>query len=29
MAATAPAPLREVAIPGAKLVHRGKVRDIF
>ena len=29
MAAPAPAPLREVSIPGAKLVHRGKVRDIF
>ena len=29
MAAPAPAPLREVSIPGARLVHRGKVRDIF
>jgi phosphoribosylaminoimidazole-succinocarboxamide synthase len=29
MAATAPAPLREVSIPGLKLLHRGKVRDIF
>jgi phosphoribosylaminoimidazole-succinocarboxamide synthase len=29
MAAPAPATLREVTMPGAKLVHRGKVRDIF
>jgi phosphoribosylaminoimidazole-succinocarboxamide synthase len=29
MAATAPAPLREVTISGLKLLHRGKVRDIF
>jgi phosphoribosylaminoimidazole-succinocarboxamide synthase len=29
MAATAPAPLREVSIAGLKLLHRGKVRDIF
>jgi phosphoribosylaminoimidazole-succinocarboxamide synthase len=29
MAAPAPAPLREVTIPGARLLHRGKVRDIF
>ena len=29
MAVPAPAPLREVSIPGARLVHRGKVRDIF
>jgi phosphoribosylaminoimidazole-succinocarboxamide synthase len=29
MAAPAPAPLREVSIPGLTLVHRGKVRDIF
>ena len=29
MAASAAAPLREVAIPGMTLVHRGKVRDIF
>jgi len=29
MAAAAAAPLREVAISGVKLVHRGKVRDIF